>query len=200
MLLIAGLGNPDEEYLKTRHNLGYRTVIELCQKLGINFDAEAQTYRANRFLKTKIGEQDVAFCLPLGYMNNSGDAIKQLMDFYGDNATKDLWVIHDDTEVAFGQVRVKCGGTSGGHNGVKSIDERIGQSYWRIRLGVGRPENSEHDLADFVLAKFSPAEQAVLPTVIDQTTDFLVKSIKEGKLEPTTFTTTNAKKDSNKSN
>ncbi len=197
MLLIAGLGNPDEEYLKTRHNIGYKIVIALCEKLGLNFLQDAQTYRANQFLKTKISEQDVVFCLPLGYMNNSGQAIKQLMEFYGDNTTKDLWVVHDDTEVPFGEIRVKFGGTSGGHNGIKSIDDTISPKFWRIRVGVGRPANPEHDLADYVLAAFSRSEQAMLPSVIDQTVGFLVKSIKEGKLETTTFTTKHGKKDTN---
>jgi PTH1 family peptidyl-tRNA hydrolase len=192
MLLIAGLGNPDEEYQKTRHNIGYKIIIALCAKLGHDFLATANTYRANQFLKTKVGEHDVLFCLPLGYMNNSGQAIQQLMDFYGDNSTKDLWVVHDDTEIPFGTVKIKYGGTSGGHNGIKSIDTTIGEKYWRVRVGVGRPSNPEHDLADYVLAAFSKAEQAQLPTIIDQTVANLVKSIEEGKLTTTTF---NAKKD-----
>ncbi|HSX42111.1 MAG TPA: aminoacyl-tRNA hydrolase [Candidatus Saccharimonadales bacterium] len=196
MLLIAGLGNPDEEYLKTRHNIGYRIIIALCEKLGHDFLKTAQTYRANQFLKMKAGEQDVVFCLPLGYMNNSGNALKQLMDFFGDNTTKDLWVVHDDTEIPFGTVKIKYGGTSGGHNGIKSIDEAIGEKYWRIRVGVGRPASKEHDLADYVLAGFPKAEQALLPTIIDQTVATLVKSIEEGKLETKTF---NAKKDINQS-
>lgn len=193
MLLIAGLGNPDEEYLRTRHNVGYKIIIALCEKLKIDFAGTAQTYRANQFLKTKVGDHDVLFCLPLGYMNNSGNALKQLMDFYGDNSTKDLWVVHDDTEIPFGTVKIKYGGTSGGHNGIKSIDDTIGAKYWRIRVGVGRPANREHDLADYVLAAFSKAEQAQLPIVIDQTVANLVKSIEAGKLTTTTF---NAKKDS----
>ncbi len=194
MLLIAGLGNPEEEYAKTRHNIGYRIVIELCNKLKLDFLTSAQTYRANQFLKTKIGEEDVVFCLPLGYMNNSGVALKQLMDFFGDNTTKDLWVIHDDTEVPFGTVKIKTGGTSGGHNGIKSIDETIGANYWRVRVGVGRPADNRHDLADYVLSGFTKDEQLILTTIVDRVVTHLVKSIELGKLHSIAF---NAKKIAN---
>lgn len=199
MIILVGLGNPEEEYAETRHNTGYRVIIELCKKLGFDFLKDAKPYRANLFLKTDVTEQEVVFSLPLGYMNNSGHALKQLMDFYGDNTTKDLWVIHDDTEIPFGEVRIKSGGTSGGHNGIKSIDETIGQNYWRVRVGVGRPAHADHDLADYVLAGFSAKEKEQLPAVIDQVTSYLIKSIEVGKLETAKFTT-NAKKESNKSN
>jgi len=192
MVIIAGLGNPGDEYENTRHNVGYHFVIELCKKLHIDFLADASAYRANHFLKTKIADQEVVFCLPKGYMNNSGEAIHQILNFYGDNDAKDLWVVHDDIEVPFGQVRIKLGGTSAGHNGIKSVDDAIGTHYWRIRIGVGRPAEPQQDLAHYVLSRFTEAEKAALDPIIDQTATYLLKSLEEGKLTSAKLTTKNA--------
>ena len=186
MVIIAGLGNPGDEYIDTRHNVGYKIVLALCEKLGINFMRDAQQYRANKFLKTKIAEQEVAVCLPMGYMNNSGDILNQILDFFGDNTARDLWVIHDDTEIPFGQFRIKYGGTSGGHNGIKSIDDVIGANYWRIRVGVSR---KGEDLSKYVLSKFTADEEKALPTIIDQVTSHLLNSLEEGKLAAITIKT-----------
>ncbi len=187
MVILAGLGNPDEEYRETRHNLGFKIVLALAKKLGHNFEVDANTYRANQYLKTKAGETDLVLTLPLGYMNNSGHALRQIMDFFGDNETKDLWVVHDDTEIPFGEVRIKFAGSSAGHNGVKSIDDTITNKYWRIRVGVGRPKNSEHDLSDYVLAAFGKDERGHLPAIIDQTASYLLESLGKGNLEAITF-------------
>lgn len=194
MIIIAGLGNPDDEYKDTRHNIGYVVVIELCKKLGIDFLKQANTYRANMYLKTDQSDTELVFCLPLGYMNNSGQAIRQVLDFYGDNTSKDLWVIHDDTEIPFGEVRVKFAGSSAGHNGVKSIDDTVGNKYWRIRIGVGRPKHPGYDLADYVLAPFSPDEKKQVPRVVDRVISYLIKSIQD-QIESVTF---NAKEKTSK--
>lgn len=195
MVIIAGLGNPGEEYDDTRHNIGYKIVLALCEKLGVNFMRDAQQYRANKLLRTKVGEEKVAICLPMGYMNNSGTILNQILEFFGDNTSKDLWVIHDDTEIKFGQFRIKYGGTSGGHNGIKSIDETIGNHYWRIRVGVGRPTNDKNaDLSEYVLNRFTKDEEKALPGIIDQVTTHLLKSLQEAKLGAVTINT-NAKKD-----
>lgn len=194
MVIIAGLGNPGEEYEGTRHNAGYVAVQELCAKLGFDFMKEASQYRANMFLRKNIGDQEVVFSLPMGYVNNSGEVLRQVLDFYRDNISKDIWIIHDDTEVPFGEIRIKHGGTSGGHNGIKSIDEVIGNDYWRIRIGVGRPANREHDLAKYVLGKFTAKEQNDLPIIIDQAVSYLIKSLEEGKLTQQTFKKINAPK------
>lgn len=193
MIIIVGLGNPDNEYFGTRHNIGYDIVEALCQKLDIDFFEKANTYRANRYLVTTHNEKDIVFCLPMGYMNNSGEAVRQILDFYRDQATKDVWVIHDDTDVPFGQVRIKFAGSSAGHNGVKSIDDTIGNKYWRIRVGVGRPANAARELSDFVLSKYTTKEKEELPEIIDQTVAYLLKSITD-EIKSITF---NAKEKTN---
>jgi PTH1 family peptidyl-tRNA hydrolase len=187
MVIIVGLGNPTEEYKGTRHNLGYRIVKALSEKLNKDFDQDSVTYRANQYLKTKVEGKDVVLSLPLGYMNNSGDAVSQIFDFYRDAETKDLWIVHDDTEIPFGEIRVKYAGTSAGHNGVKSIDSSIGNKYWRMRVGVGRPKHEGFDLARYVLAKFTDEEQENLPAIIDQAATYLLKSLSKDNIEAVTF-------------
>lgn len=194
MYIIAGLGNPGDEFEGTRHNIGYAFVERFCASLGHDFFNDANTYRANKFLKTTIADQEVVFSLPLGYMNNSGEGISQIMNFYGDNKSKDLIVVHDDTEVPFGQVRIKYGGTSGGHNGIKSIDESVGADYWRVRIGIGRPGHVDHDMSDYVLGKFTAPQKETLDIVIDQTVTYLLKSLEEGKLKTITLNAKNAVK------
>jgi len=196
MIIIVGLGNPTEEYKGTRHNLGYRIVKALSEQLNKNFDNDSTSYRANQYLKTKLEDKDVVLSLPLGYMNNSGEAISQIFDFYRDAELKDLWVIHDDTEIPFGEIRVKYAGTSAGHNGVKSIDEAIGNKYWRMRVGVGRPKHDGFDLARYVLSKFTDEEQDELPNIIDQAATYLLKSLSKDNIEPISF---NAKDKKDKS-
>lgn len=191
MLIIAGLGNPTEEYKGTRHNIGYLIITALAEKIGKNFAEDSTVYRANQYLKTKEGDEDIVLTLPLGYMNNSGEAIKQVMDFYGSNETRKLWIVHDDTDLPYGQVKVKLAGTSAGHNGIKSIDEIIGNRYWRIRVGVGKPKHEGFDLARFVLSRFTEEEKEDLPTIIDQTSSYLVKSLSRGSLKTEKFNAKN---------
>ena len=196
MLIVVGLGNPTEEYKGTRHNLGYRIVMDLADKLKKDFKEDSVVYRANQYLKTKVEDEEVVLSLPLGYMNNSGEAVSQIFDFYRDSEVKNLWVIHDDTDIPFGEIRVKYAGTSAGHNGIKSIDKSIGNKYWRMRVGVGKPKHAGFDLSRYVLSKFTDEEQETLPTIIDQAASYLLKSLSKGNIEPTTF---NVKDNKNKS-
>ena len=162
MFLIAGLGNPEEKYTKTRHNFGFRVVDALAEKFGI--DNHQKKFNAD-LNKGKIDEDDVVLVKPLTYMNRSGIAIKDVKTFY--KITLDnIIVLHDDVDIELGRIKVKIGGGAGGHNGLKSIDENIGKNYIRIRLGVGRPKN-DGDTADFVLKKFPPEEEKIVQKVID---------------------------------
>ena len=191
MLIIAGLGNPTETYKNTRHNMGYEIVSAVAEKLGKNFSEDSTMYRANKYLTTKEGDNDIVLTLPLGYMNNSGEAIKQVFDFYRESEVKNLWIVHDDTDLPFGEVRVKYAGTSAGHKGVKSIDQSIGNKYWRMRIGVGRPKHEGFDLARYVLSKFTDEEKELLPSIIDLASTYLVKSLSKGKIESTKFNAKN---------
>ena len=171
--------------------MGYVIVTAVAEKLGKNFLEESTMYRANQYLTTKEGDNDVVLTLPLGYMNNSGEAIKQVFNFYREAEVKNLWVVHDDTDLPFGEVRVKYAGTSAGHNGIKSIDKAIGNKYWRMRIGVGKPKHEGFDLARYVLSRFTEEEQKILPAIVDQASSYLVESLSKGKLAPHKFNAKN---------
>lgn len=179
--VIIGLGNPGRKYVSTRHNIGFRVVDSLCTALGNQSwqdekGIEYASYPDRHFLLIK----------PKGYMNESGETISGWLK-YSPVQTEHLWVVHDDVEVPFGEIRVKQGGTSAGHNGIKSLDESIGQDYWRIRIGVGRGKATAGELADYVLAPFNEAEEKELPTIIDRAVSYLIQSIDEENLVPTTI-------------
>lgn len=157
MYLIAGLGNPGIKYQFTRHNAGFLTVDYLCDELNITCD------RIGFFSKTASvnykGEK-LIFAKPQTYMNDSGRSIRALMDYYRIEADK-LIVIYDDVDIEVGKMRIRKKGSSGHHNGMKSIIEHIGtENFVRIRMGIGRPE---HDMVNHVLGIMSDEELQTIP-------------------------------------
>lgn len=192
MLTIIGLGNPGDRYEGTRHNVGFEVIEALAKQLG-----ETHWHRQKHLLNSdeiafQFRGEKIQLIKPGTYMNESGHVVEALMQKHGLDRER-LWVIHDDTEFPFGEVRIKHGGTSGGHNGIKSIDNEIGPDYWRIRIGIGRPEHHDHDLAEYVLSKFSSDERLELGAIVDRVVSYLIKSMEE-QLEPNTF---NAKEKNN---
>ncbi len=154
MKLIVGLGNPEARYAATRHNVGFDAAEIVRQKLG--FDRERLRFHACVSQGSYAGEQLIV-CRPQTYMNLSGIAVREIASFYK-IAPEDILVICDDVALPFGSLRVRAQGSAGGHNGLKNIIAQTqSENFARIRLGVGeKPEG--WDLADFVLAKFTPAE------------------------------------------
>ncbi len=157
MILIVGLGNPGEKYKNTRHNLGFMLIDEILNNTFIkqNLNCNGELYKKQNLLILK----------PLTYMNNSGESVKKVVDFY--KPTR-IIVCHDELDIPFAKLRIKQGGSSGGHNGLKSIDAFIGNNYERMRLGIGKPENKE-DVINFVLHCFTQQEN-------EQLKDFLIFS------------------------
>ena len=149
MKLIVGLGNPGNKYKFNRHNVGFLAVDYLIDKLNaskLSSKFKGDLFKSNEYL----------FLKPTTFMNLSGESVKLVKDFYKlDN--EDIIVIHDDIDLKLGALRFKRGGSSGGHNGLKSIDENIGNDYYRIRIGVGRPERKE-EVVNYVLSDFSDEE------------------------------------------
>lgn len=179
MLAIIGLGNPGTKYSQNRHNVGFMMVDRLASHFGLSwkFDRqlEATAAKADRFILLK----------PQTFMNECGRVVGYLLN-QAEVAPDEIWVVHDDTEVPFGQVRVKLGGSSAGHNGIKSIDEAIGADYWRLRVGIGRaPEGT--DLSAYVLSDFSQTQKKVLPIIIDRVSQYLIESIEDSQLQAITF-------------
>lgn len=173
--LFVGLGNPGREYENTRHNLGLRVVQEWAERLG-------WPMREDRRFKAKVakGVSDqftVHLVLPWTYMNLSGTAVKPYVDYFKIPLSRVVVVI-DDISLAFGQLRLRGVGSSGGHNGLKSIEHCLGTShYMRLRMGIGHP--GETMLADYVLEPFNQVEQKELTAFIDRGVQVLQRLLKE---------------------
>ena len=156
-LLVAGLGNPGSRYALTRHNLGYMVAAELAARWSAPPEREKHGGALSE-VRLEDGTT-VALLRPLGFMNLSGTPVQRTARAYG-LAPEQVICVHDDVEARFGQVRAKLGGGLGGHNGLRSVAERLGtRDFGRVRLGVGRPGPGERrDLADWLLSPFELGE------------------------------------------
>jgi PTH1 family peptidyl-tRNA hydrolase len=157
--LIVGLGNPGPKYANNRHNVGFMAVDVLAAR------APAGTYRekfGGEYARAQTS--DMVLLKPLTYMNNSGECVQQAMQFFKIELV-DVLVIHDELDLAFGEARLKQGGGTAGHNGLKSMVQHCGgDGFARLRLGIGRPKGI--DVISHVLGDFSEAERQVLPDVL----------------------------------
>lgn len=153
MYLFVGLGNIGEEYKNTRHNFGFLCVDNIIKEYS--FSDKKTKFNAEIFF-VKIDSKDVIIAKPTTYMNNSGSSVLQIKSFYK-IPPENIFVFHDDLDLEFCRVKFKISGGSGGHNGIKSIDNSIGKNYARIRLGIGRPKE-KIEVVNFVLSKFSKEE------------------------------------------
>ncbi len=160
--LIAGLGNPGLEYAKTRHNVGFMVLDRLAEQRGASFVR-------NRF--GLLGKWGAVFLLkPLTFMNLSGDAVGALARFYKISAPQIL-IISDDLDLPLGTVRVRAHGSSGGHNGLKSVIQVLGtDEFPRIKVGIGRPPGSMA-VIDWVLSRFGAEERAALDGALGEAVD-----------------------------
>ena len=165
--LIVGLGNPGPEYEQTRHNAGFWLVDNLAE--GI---ARCKLARETRFqgfaAKTSINGHEIWLLEPQTFMNRSGQSVGALARFYKIVADEVL-VVHDELDLAPGIARLKKGGSSGGHNGLKDITAALGtQDYWRLRIGIGHPrtQGSQQPVADYVLHRARKDEQPLLDEAI----------------------------------
>ena len=153
MLLLVGLGNPGPNSTNNRHNIGFRII----DAINMHFKLSKQKPKFKGLLTTgNIDSKKVYAIKPLTFMNNSGTAIKELIDYFKINSN-DVIVFHDDLDIDFGKVKAKFGGSSAGHNGIESIDKFIGKDYSRIRVGIGKPKNGM-EVADYVLQNFDEDE------------------------------------------
>ena len=153
MLLFVGLGNPGPKDINNRHNIGFKII----DALNSYFKLSKQKPKFKGLLTTgTISEHKVYAIKPLTFMNNSGTAVKELIDYFKIDA-KDVIVFHDDLDIEFGKVKAKFAGSSAGHNGIESIDKFIGKDYSRVRIGIGRPK-TKSDVSDHVLKDFDEDE------------------------------------------
>jgi PTH1 family peptidyl-tRNA hydrolase len=167
--LIVGLGNPGREYRDTRHNVGFMVVDEIARRHSVGW-ASGPSQVAETLIGKTFGSVPLMVAKPLTYMNLSGDVVAGLTRYF-DIDVADLFVVVDEAALPFGKLRARAHGSAGGHNGLKSVIERLGTTEFpRLRLGVGRGDG-RRDLADHVLAKFERSEQAELETFIGRAAD-----------------------------
>ena len=165
MKLIVGLGNPDKQYEKTYHNLGFMCVEKAAEKCGANFNK--QKCRAN-IAEYKQGKDKVIFAKPQTYMNLSGESVRELLNFFKIDV-KDLLVIYDDFDLDAGVLRIRESGSAGTHNGMRSIIKEIGtQNFARIRVGFKPTEKTPVPLIDLVLSSIRESDKALLNKAIDK--------------------------------
>lgn len=183
MILIVGLGNPGDEYKNTRHNVGFMLIDELVSDgfdtVGGSSKFKGELYKKGSLLLLK----------PQTFMNLSGNSVKAVKDFY---KPERIIVIHDDIDLKFGAMKFKFGGSSGGHNGIKSIDNLIGNEYERVRIGVGRSENSlpnsansanSKNSANSSLSQISNLSNLNLPNFKPNTANFVLSNFNANEKE-----------------
>ncbi|HEX8762361.1 MAG TPA: aminoacyl-tRNA hydrolase [Candidatus Saccharimonadales bacterium] len=153
VVLIVGLGNIGKEYDDTRHNIGFAAVERFVR------DHDFPNWTNKKDLKcqltsAKLGDTKVIVIKPTTFMNASGEAVQAVVQFYKIQPDK-IVVVYDELDIPFGQIRTRTGGSSAGHNGVKSVTAHIGEHYGRVRIGIGPKVPGQMDTADFVLSRFS---------------------------------------------
>lgn len=174
MKVIIGLGNPGRDYEKTRHNVGFMVIDEIANKLGISggkekFDAV--------LLEDFVGQEKVVLVKPLTFMNDSGRAVRRIIDFYNLNPT-DIIVIYDDVDIDLGKLRIRKNGSAGTHNGMKSIIYELkSDNFPRVRLGINKEKRG--DLKRFVLKKFSKEEVPLLIDVVKRAADAAISMVED---------------------
>ena len=180
--LVVGLGNPGEEYAATRHNVGFLVVEELARRAGAKFsvDKRARALVASARIGGP-GPQGVAAALakPMSFMNLSGGPVSALSKYFAVVA-EHVMVVHDELDLPYGTVRLKQGGGSAGHNGLKDITKALGTpEYVRVRVGIGRPPGSQ-DAATYVLKPFTTTERKELDLIVVEAADAVEALVLEG--------------------
>ncbi|MBE6643290.1 MAG: aminoacyl-tRNA hydrolase [Ruminococcaceae bacterium] len=177
--LVVGLGNPGEKYAKTRHNVGFMTLDYLSDKLNLKITKSKFKALVG---DGELGGKRVLFMKPQTFMNNSGEAVREAVEFYK-IPVSNVIVIFDDISLQPGKMRIRQKGSDGGHNGIKSIIYHLNSNEFpRIKIGVGAKPNPEYDLADWVLGDIAKEDREVTMTCIEKAY-LALPLIIEGKTE-----------------
>ena len=174
--IVFGLGNPGDRYSKTRHNTGVGVVEELLGRTSTKF----KSHKSGALVaEANLGGEKVVLARSTGYMNESGRPLGQLVRFYKTPLDRVI-VVHDELDIPFGEVRVKLGGGTAGHNGLKSVGNHLSsKDFARVRVGISRPAGAL-DGADYVLQTFSGAERKELPEIVERAADAVERIIEAG--------------------
>jgi PTH1 family peptidyl-tRNA hydrolase len=167
--LIVGVGNPGAEYTKTRHNAGFLLVEKLAARWRADWKNERKF--GARMARAERNGRRVLLCQPQTFMNLSGEAVGKVMNFYQLRPSSDLLVAVDDADLPLGEIRLRTGGSSGGHHGLESIEQHLGsRAFARLRLGIGRQDGAR-EITDYVLSRFDANESALMKKVLDRAAD-----------------------------
>ncbi len=177
--LVVGLGNPGREYARNRHNVGFMVADLLAQRTGARFGRHKRAVAEVAEGRMGFGGPRLILARPLTYMNLSGAPVAALVQFYK-LPLAHVVAVHDELDVAYGQVRAKRGGGEGGHNGLRSMSRSLGtKDYVRVRFGIGRPPGRQ-DPADYVLSDFSAVERKELEFLVDRAADVVEAVVTRG--------------------
>jgi PTH1 family peptidyl-tRNA hydrolase len=185
-VLIIGLGNPGKQHAGTRHNLGFGVLDEFAKKNDFPGWVTKKDLKVE-LTTQNLGENRVVLAKPTTFMNNSGEAAQAVQRFYRVYNQNTL-VVYDELAIPFGQLRTRLGGSDAGHNGVKSLIGHVGDDFGRLRLGIGSEVSKKADAADFVLGKFTKAEQGTLPLIIREANALITEYIFSSELPHETRT------------
>lgn len=175
MIALIGLGNPGEEYLQTRHNIGFRVIDSLAVRLKAEFRSGLGEYI---IAPGKYRDRHLLLVKPTTYVNKSGVAVSRLLFLFPLELSR-LLVVCDDVNLPLGRIRIRVRGSDGGHKGLASIIYHLGEGgFPRLRIGIGGGERD--DLVDFVLGEFTPAEKVVMERVIEQAAEACLCFLEEG--------------------
>jgi peptidyl-tRNA hydrolase, PTH1 family len=174
--VIVGLGNPGPEHLVTRHNAGFWFVDLLARR----HSGEFRDYRkfSGETARITLSEREIILLKPTTYMNRSGLSIRQLSDFYK-IAPEEILVAHDELDLPVGSVRLKQGGGHGGHNGLRDTIAHVGETFWRLRLGIGHPGNKA-EVIDYVLTRAPRAEEDLILETVSTAADVMPLLLEQG--------------------
>ncbi len=176
MKIIFGLGNPGVRYRKTRHNIGFQIVDRLAEKYHIHLSSKRFK---SLYGKGWIDVKEVILAKPMTYMNRSGEAVREALNFFR-LSVEDLIIVHDDLDLPFGRLRFKRKGGDGGHQGVRSITESLNQNnFLRLKVGIGRPPEGMEP-SEYVLSPFDEIEQSKLEEVILRGVESIEVLLREG--------------------
>jgi PTH1 family peptidyl-tRNA hydrolase len=174
MYLLVGLGNPGKKYEYNRHNIGYLSIDKLLSCFG----EYTERKKFNSILyEIKLNSQKILLAKPLTYMNNSGEPINQLINYYK-IPSSNVFVFHDELDIPFGNIKLKKGGGNAGHNGLKSLVSHLNNDFIRIRIGISHPGSKEL-VSNYVLNNFSSNEKKSLDTILSYISSNIDKIINE---------------------
>jgi len=182
MKLIVGLGNPETKYAKTRHNIGFTVIDALAKRLNTELRVDKE-FRSGLAKATHLHHR-IFLAQPTTHMNNSGEAISLIAQYYKIDPA-DVWLVYDDIDIEFGTMKIKPFGSSAGHKGVMSAIEQLGTDRFpRFKFGI-RPSDNEHlirnnDTGDYVLEPWSAEQAKKIPAIVNRTVDAIILALEKG--------------------